>query len=228
MHAAPLVSCLCLTNRRVALLRRAVSCFLSQTYRPRELLVLYPSDDSDTSDYLATLGESSIRPVEIHCSSQLSTGSLRNISLQAAQGHYVATWDDDDWYAPTRLAEQISAIGVAGKPGCILSRLILYDGLTKSAFLSEQRTWENSLVAERTAIPPYSDQRKGSDTTVIHRMLIEDKLAILNRPELYIYIYHGGNLWNREHWETNLLRFACPITRNATERMRSFLEAGEV
>jgi glycosyltransferase involved in cell wall biosynthesis len=205
------------------MLRRAISCFLSQTYRPRELLVFYQSDDHATRDYLAGLGEPSVRPVEIPCSPRLSTGLLRNVSLQAACGHYVATWDDDDWYGPTRLAEQISAIVAAARPGCVLSRLVLYDKVTQSAFLSAKRTWENSLVAERTAVPSFPDLRQGSDTHAIARMLTEAKLVALDHPELYVYVYHGGNLWNRAHWEANLLKFAHPLAREDSERVRSRL-----
>jgi len=205
------------------MLRRAVSCFLSQTYVPRELLVLYQADDRATRDYLAALDEPSIRPLEMPCSPRLSTGRLRNIALEAACGHYVAIWDDDDWHGPTRLAEQISANVSAAKPGCVLSRVVLYDELTQSAFLSASRTWEGSLVAERTAVPPYPDLRRGSDTPSIARMLADKKLVALDRPELYVYVYHGGNTWNREHWEANLLRFAHPLSVDDFERVRSLL-----
>ena len=60
----PLISCLCVTRNRVAMLRRAVNCFLDQIYSPRELVVLYESDDSATRDYLANLHEAQIRVIE--------------------------------------------------------------------------------------------------------------------------------------------------------------------
>ena len=223
MHADPLVSCICPTHGRVPMLRRAVSCFLSQTYRSRELLVLYQEDDHISRDYLAGLGEPSVLPVEIPCSPRLSTGLLRNAALEVARGHYVALWDDDDWHGPTRLAEQISAIASTAKPGCVLSRLVLYDGLTQTAFLSATRTWEGSLVAERTAVPAFPDLRQGSDTPSINRMLGDRTLVGLDRPELYIYVYHGGNTWNRAHWEANLLGFAHPLSRDDSDRVRSLL-----
>jgi glycosyltransferase involved in cell wall biosynthesis len=218
-----LVSCLCVTRNRVPMLRRAISCFLNQTYQPRELVVLYEADDPATRDYLATLSEPSIRPVEVPTSPKLLLGVLRNLSIQASRGHYVAQWDDDDWHGPTRLAEQIGAIRGSNKPACVLLRWVMYDEATKMAFLSASRTWEGSLVAERSAVPRYPDLRRGEDSDVIKRMLSENKLVGLDRPHLYVYIYHGANTWERSHWQENLLPFAQPLTPENTERVRSLL-----
>lgn len=117
-----LVSCLCVTRNRVRMLRRALSCFLKQTYKTRELVVVYEADDPATHDCLVALDEPSIRPFKMATSPKLSLGALRNLSLQISRGHYVAQWDDDDWHGPTRLAEQIEAIRQSGKQGCVLLR----------------------------------------------------------------------------------------------------------
>jgi glycosyltransferase involved in cell wall biosynthesis len=205
------------------MLRRAVSCFLSQTYQPRELVIVYQSDDAATKEYVTNLGHDSIRALEIPPSPQLGPGSLRNIAMQAAHGQYVAVWDDDDWYGPLRLAEQMRAIAAGGRAGCLLPRLMLYDCVTQSAFLSQDRNWENTLVALRSAVPPYSDARRGSDTEVVYRMAEEGKLVRLERSDLYIYVFHGGNVWDREHWEKNLLAHAQPMTRAESQRVRATL-----
>ncbi len=111
----PLVSCLCVTQNRVPLLRRAVACFLGQTYQPRELVMLYQSDDQTTRHYLEGLNEPSIRSVEVPSTPPLRLGVLRNLSLQASRGYYVAQWDDDDWHDPTRLAVQVAALKKSGR-----------------------------------------------------------------------------------------------------------------
>ena len=207
------------------MLRRAVSCFLRQTYQPRELVIIHQSDDQPTREYLATLSEPMIRTVEVPGSPRLTIGALRNISMEAAHGHYIAVWDDDDWHAPTRLDEQIKAIDSTGRQGCVLSLVTLYDELTGSAFLSARRLWEASLLAERTAVPAYPDLRRGSDTPVIASMAAESKLVGLDRPDLYVYFYHGENVWNRAHWEQNLLPHASPLTEPDTERIRSLFRS---
>ena len=100
--------------------------------------------------------------------------------------------------------------------------MTLYDELTGSAFLSARRLWEASLLAERTAVPAYLDLPRGSDTPVIARMAAESRLVGLDRPDLYVYFYHGNNVWNRAHWEKNLLPHASALAEGETERIRSF------
>lgn len=218
-----LVSCLCVTRNRVPMLRRAVACFLSQTHAPRELVVVYESDDSASRDFLATLSDPAIRAVEVPAEPKQPLGRLRNISLEAARGHYVAQWDDDDWFAPARLAAQLAAIRESGKDGCVLIRWIMYDEATGTAYLSHLRAWEGSLVAVREAVPPYPEQARGEDTPVVTAMLDANRLTGLDRPFLYHYVYHGTNTWEREHWETRLARFSQPLSPEQTEFVRQRL-----
>jgi hypothetical protein len=99
----------------------------------------------------------------------------------------------------------------------------MYDELTKTAFLSASRPWEGSLVAERRAVPSYPDLRRGEDSRVIERMLSESNLIGLDRPELYVYTYHGTNTWERSHWQEHLLLFAQLLPPEATQRVKSVL-----
>ncbi len=225
MGGEHLVSCLCVTRNRVRMLRRAITCFLNQTYKARELIVVYEEDDPATHNYLVSLNEPSIRPFKVAVSPKLSLGALRNLSIQFSSGHYVAQWDDDDWHGPTRLAEQIRATEETGKQGCILIRWLIYDAATKTAYQSGRRSWEGSIVAERSAIPRYPDLRKGEDLVVITQLVSEDKLVGLDRPQIYIYTYHGANTWGRSHWKRNLLPSAQILAQEDQERVRSlFLE----
>ena len=195
------VTCMCVTRGRVRMLRRSIQCFLNQTYGDRELVVVYESDDEATRQFLAELGETSIYPVEVPAVPRLTLGALRNIARQAGTGKYVAQWDDDDWYSPTRLAEQMRAIRETGKRGCVLARWTLYDCLTKRAYVSNARPWEGSIVVERAILPPYPDVAKREDTPVVDELIRQGQLTLLDRPELYIYTHHGKNTWDRHHWE---------------------------
>jgi glycosyltransferase involved in cell wall biosynthesis len=132
---------------------------------------------------------------------RLTLGSLRNIARQAGTGKYVAQWDDDDWYSPERLAEQMRSIRETGKPGCLLARWTMYDCVTKRAYVSNVRPWEGSIVVERAALPPYPDLAKSEDTAVVGELIRHCQLTMLDRPELYVYVHHGMNTWDRRHWE---------------------------
>ncbi len=217
-----LVSCLCVTRQRVPLLRRAVACFLAQTHPLRELLVVFESDDSGTGDYLASLRDPRIRAIEVRVQPKLSLGALRNLSLRAASGRYIAQWDDDDWYAPTRLEAQLLALQTGNRPACVLAQWILFDAVTGAAYLSQRRHWEGSLLAEADTVPPYADLGRREDAPVLAQMALQDKLVVLDQPWLIVYIQHGGNTWGRSHWR-GLVQRAQPLAQQQIAEVRQLL-----
>lgn len=220
----PLISCLCVTRNRVPMLKRAVSCFQNQTYPNRELVVIYEADDPETREYLVSIDSPMIRPLEVSTSPKLALGALRNISIEFSRGQYLAQWDDDDWHGPERLAEQIAAIQQSERPVCVLMRWIIFDELTKMAYLSATRAWEGSILAAREALPKYPELSKGEDTVVIERLLSERKLTGLDKSHLYIYTYHGSNTWERSHWEQKILPYSQPLSIESQMQVQRVLE----
>ena len=217
-----LVSCLCVTRDRVPLLRRAVACFVAQTHPARELVVLFESDDSATRDYLASVSDPRIRALEVPARPKRSLGALRNLSVQAAAGRYLAQWDDDDWYAPARLASQLAALQAGQRPACVLARWILFDAVTGAAYLSARRNWEGSLLAEVVALPAYADLSRREDAPVLEQMAVEGKLVVLDQPWLIVYTHHGNNTWERSHWR-GLVQRAQPLTNDQAAQVRQLL-----
>ena len=220
-----LVSCICVTRNRVTLLKRAVHSFLQQTYSPCELVIQYEADDIATRSYVRTLTDPRIVPTEVQAMPHLSLGNRRNIALRDARGKYIAQWDDDDWSAPTRVAEQIAAIRTSGRQGCVLLRCLLFDEALQRASVSGSRFWEFSLVAERLAVPAFSELAKGEDTSVIVQMLNAYQLAGIDRPELYVYVFHGANIWDREHWETAIAKDSQVLALSEIEAIAQQLRA---
>jgi glycosyltransferase involved in cell wall biosynthesis len=196
----PLISCLCVTRARVPLLRRAVRCFREQTHPNRELLILFDADDSATRDYVATLADDRVRAVEVPVSPRQKLGALRNLAVAQARGQYVCQWDDDDWYHPERLAVQLSALRASGRPACVLSRWTCLDAEARRAYISPHRIWEGSLLVERDQMVAYPDLARGEDTVALETLSKRQHLHMLDRPELYVYTFHGSNTWDRSHW----------------------------
>lgn len=225
MSNYPLISCVCVTRNRVRMLRRAVACFASQTYPVRELVIVFESDDPETREYVETLTSPAIRVVEARIPPRFSLGILRNLAVQCSRGYYVAQWDDDDWYAPSRLMEQVGAIRSSGRPACVLSRWLMYDTLSDTAYLSGQRMWEGSLVVERSVMPSYPDLPRGEDSVAIEALSALNQLVALDRPDVYIYTIHSANTWHREHWLSKLRPFANPLAPDLQERVRQALSA---
>ena len=212
-----------MTRGRPALLRRAVSCFQAQTHPRRELLIVWESDDRLTSEYLATLDDPRIRTLQVPALPKQSLGALRNLAVAEARGGIVAQWDDDDWYAPERLGEQLRALEHSGRPACVLIRWIIYDAITQQAYMSARRTWEGSLVARKGVMPDYADLPRGEDTAAIAHLWSGEKLVGLDRPGLYIYTFHGANTWTRMHFRKRILKHAEALPRDECLRVANLL-----
>lgn len=223
MSDQELISCLCVTHYRVDKLRRAVACFQRQTHAARELVVVFGRDDTATRDFLAGVKEPTLRVVEVPYLPKPPLGALRNLAVQAAQGTYIAQWDDDDWHGPTRLAEQLRALADQRYSACALMRWVLYDELTRQAYVSGPRAWEASLVARREALPPYPELARGEDTPVVEQLMAQDQLIGLDSPHLYIYTYHGANTWSRAHWRRNIFPHAERLGPEGTQRVQTVL-----
>lgn len=58
----------------------------------------------------ADLAGGKLRVNYIVLQEQLSIGAKRNLAVEAATGDLIAHWDDDDYYSPRRLAEQLQPI----------------------------------------------------------------------------------------------------------------------
>lgn len=220
VDADSLISCLCVTRGRVALLGRAVGCFLEQTHAQRELLILFESDDAATRDYVATLADQRIRGIEVPVSPKQTLGSLRNLAVAAARGRYVCQWDDDDWYHRDRLSEQLSALRASGRPACVLSRWTCLDAESRRAYLSPHRAWEGSILVERGAMVAYPNLARGEDTVAIEALAERQQLHLLDRPELYVYTFHSRNTWGRTHWAALLDRSTAFSRAESQELLR--------
>lgn len=218
-----LVSCLCVTRNRVELLRRAVECFQQQTHANRELVIVFDADDPLTRSYVHSILDPTILAIEVASTPRLALGAKRNLSVQVARGSYVAVWDDDDWYAPDRLRDQLFAIRKSGLPSCALQRVLLFDEVRASAYLSQRRSWENSLIARRDVMPKYPDQPQQEDTVLLDALLDGGLLAGLDRPDLYIYTHHGKNTCNRSHWSQNIVLGSTPLGEEDTQKISSVL-----
>jgi len=107
VHASPLplVTCVMPTRNRRDFVFQAIQYFQRQDYPSRELLII----DDATQDLSMELPDDS-RIRYILEPPGLTIGSKRNRGCELARGDIIAHWDDDDWYAPTRLSSQIRPI----------------------------------------------------------------------------------------------------------------------
>lgn len=97
------------TKNRTHLLQRALMSVSTQTFTDFELIVV---DDGDGSGI--SLAQSVAHP-HLKTLSSRSAGQVpaRNLAIAAAQGTHIAWLDDDDWFAPSHLADLAQILSAA-------------------------------------------------------------------------------------------------------------------
>jgi glycosyltransferase involved in cell wall biosynthesis len=208
----PLITCICITGRRIVKLKKAIKYFKEQDYPNKELLISYPRSDRMTNHVLdKMLAESKFRIIKVERDDRITLGDARNHAISRSNGNYLCTWDDDDWYHKSRLSLQLHYLIESGDSykAAILNQLVLFDRITKKAYLSFLYPWENTLLCKREVFENYHYRAKdrGEDSDIID-LLNADKalLHITGLPFLYIYIYHSQNTWGYYHFKSFLKR----------------------
>lgn len=202
----PMISCVCVTRKKPALLKRAISCFTAQSYSPKELIIVYEDDDTDTIFFINSLKlslRSDVRLVGVNAIPKTSLGELRNLGIGASQGDYICQWDDDDWYHSNRLMDQYNALEANDRVGAVMTQWLVFNTVDNKAYISNTRVWEGSILCRKDILQanPYVDKSIGEDTPTIEYLVSRDCLHLMSDvPTLYIYVYHGSNTWNYEHW----------------------------
>jgi glycosyltransferase involved in cell wall biosynthesis len=226
----PLISCLCVTQRKPELLGRAIDCFLGQTYPNKELVILYEDDDAATEALLAGgfARESGIRVFRVPAYPKITLGELRNLAVRIARGEFICQWDDDDWYHIRRLEVQYEKLFQEGRHGSIMTQRLVFDVHTTTAYVSNERLWEGSILCKKSVLQlkAYEDKALGEDTATIEYL---DHMGCLHQlhamPWLYIYIYHGNNSGDQAHW-SQIFRCSTALSPEDSKSVASILQGG--
>ena len=224
-ESQPLVSCLCVTNNRPALLKRAIQCYFSQTYPSKELVVIAYDSDIKSHQVLELMADKSINLVKIAHSRNLTLGALRNIAIENSKGDYFCQWDDDDWHHNSRIEMQIDLIIKNGKVSSSLINQFMYDELKKESYLSSYGPWAGTIMCKKSLIThdfKYPDLSRGEDSHFLNLMMRENFMYPVLAPSLYIYVYHGNNTWNEKHFK-KLFANSKKMSRSVNDLIESIL-----
>ena len=222
----PLISCICLTRNRPHYLKRAIGCFVAQSYRHKELLVVIRDDDFVSKEIVQAAGRSDISYLAISTVPKKTLGEIRNLAIASCKGEYFCQWDDDDWYHNARLETQLEAIIKHEKSASALAKWIVYNAVSGQAFLSGIGPWAASIMCKKELI---NDQVKYPALSLREDSMFLSKLYGINclipvlAPTIYIYIYHGKNTWHARHFN-RLFATSKPLSPYLTQLVKDILD----
>src|SRR6266704_2068984 len=101
----PKISCIMPTYNRREFIPQALKYFERQDYPNKELIIV-----DDGTDTIADLLQSHLDITYILLSERCTVGMKRNIACSLATGEIICTQDDDDYYGPKRLSQQVKPI----------------------------------------------------------------------------------------------------------------------
>lgn len=188
----PLVTAVMVTGKNPArnpLALAAVECFRRQTWVNRELVII------NDGTPLGVAGDN-IREISRKPHATITLGDLRNAGLDAAKGDWVIQWDDDDWYHPDRITQQMLA---ADGRAVLLRHQIRYDAVDGMFYTSlGMPAHAGTILHPRRPMARYFSERKHEDSH-FWQQWFPDAVRLANDPELYLRISHGTNTWGRDH-----------------------------
>jgi glycosyltransferase involved in cell wall biosynthesis len=115
------------THNRSQLLALTLGSVLRQREVDLEVIVVDDGSSDDTADVVAGLGDARIRVVR-HDTPQ-GVAAARNRGIAEAAGRWVAFLDDDDLWAPDKLARQLQAAHQSGRDWVYTGAVVIDDAL---------------------------------------------------------------------------------------------------
>ena len=198
----PLVSCVMVSRGNVEILRHSVNCFLRQTYKNLELVVILQNMSPSLRSYFDSIKNAG-RPIRIYTVPvALTLGDLRNMAIARARGSLICQWDDDDLHHSRYLDYMVGFMEANAVGFAFLMQWTIWWPSRRQFALSQYRCWEGSIVADRSLIPIYPSLEKKEDTFVTGATVRRRTIVAVQAPQLYVYTVTGENTWDERHMES--------------------------
>jgi hypothetical protein len=168
-------------------LKYFVNDFLAQSYEgPKQLLLVYHYKDVEASKLVKMYADGTlIKAAAAHSDEYPSTAAFR-YGAWLADADIVARWDFDSWHHPNRLAMQVRALGLTGRPAAMLTNWTVHHGDGENRTESQGSRWDGSLLGEtkwmRDHWYPFINEQKDSLDAADNRYVVK-----INMPELMVY-----------------------------------------
>ncbi|HZJ49669.1 MAG TPA: glycosyltransferase [Actinomycetota bacterium] len=205
----PSVTAVIPTHNRLNFLKRSLRTVLVQQGVVLEVIVVDDGSDDDTAGYVDQIGDDRVRLVRHEVPAGVA--AARNSGLRRARGDWVAFLDDDDLWAPDKLAAQLEAARRHGEARWVCTGSVTVDeGLQVLAVTPPAPKADLSNLLAYNHIPggasgimvrvELARSVGGFDTDLSNmadwdmwiRLSLESPLASVRRPLVARFEHEGG------------------------------------
>ena len=175
---------------------QAVSCFLSQTWAEKELVIL---DDADDPSFPNPPEHPQIRYFRTDIHYWLSIPQKRNAVNGLANGEIIWHLDSDDWSSPTRMEDQVRRLEETGKAVTGYHSMDFFDEAAGKVYEYRSGPYYalgSSLCYQRSFWQdnPFDENyRHGSDTVFVRVARLRGQLDAVDSEGRMVARLHSGN-----------------------------------
>lgn len=208
-----LVSILFTCYNHLAFIQEAWQSILDQTYEHWEVIALDDGSTDGTREWLASLSHPQLKVV--FNEKNLGTYGTLNRGLSEAKGEFIAVFNDDDLWAPEKLASQIDLLKDRPDVGLVHTNGHFIDGKgqkiegeplgfkfprTETGDLLLDLVYANKIIASAVLARRECFAKGGFDTSFFGsgdwdmwlRIATDWKVGFIDKPQTF-YRVHGGN-----------------------------------
>jgi glycosyltransferase involved in cell wall biosynthesis len=207
-------------GQRFTHFKKSFLAYANQIYENKELVIIVSGDNEHREKVHKYVKQSQRQDVNLVFSDLKPLGALRNLALDRASGDVVCQWDDDDVSHPNRISDQLRAMQHAGVHATVLRNYVHLFALRRSAVLCDwaklrlphEPGLPGTLLAEKAILPRYSDDLTLDEDSQLQRDLVHNGVIVMpvqTLLPLYVYIYHGTNVFPEQHHFRTARATAC-------------------
>ena len=207
------ISCICIAEKDIYALQKAISNFEEQSFANKELVITYPGSNEDFTKFandhaqynriaykeislinstewvreIISETQSDITLLELSPLGYLNNTGQKEIALAETKGNFIATWSVLSFSTSDRLTQQMAFLHFMKKEANVITSITLYNHENSDAFITPylEEGWADTLLIAKHL---YKSIESKESQGFLKELIENNTLSIIDAPELYIAI----------------------------------------